>query len=191
MHTVCSILGPVFFRKAPWRADVKFATDLIVLETQGFSVAVRVRRMKAVSGYDLYNRFKGQFTIREWLPGGAPTELAKIAEGCANVMFYGWGGATAKEGVPDWHVLNLDVWRAVYRDCGCSVDEMKKRGLLATQELRDGTRFVAGLISNYPKQFVIASSKSGDEAYEGDIQDAWANMNVPGIHHDMAAVKIA
>jgi hypothetical protein len=102
-----SILGQCLMRCGDIEEDAMENTDLITLILDPVRVACRVRRNK-------YLQYIGEFTVRAALPTGVPTELEKILDGYGDLLFYGFCD-TAEQALVYWRLLDLDVFRDVYR----------------------------------------------------------------------------
>lgn len=92
---------------APLEQDMTEATDLMVFTARHVRIAARVRRPK-LTGDLLW-----QFTMRSKGANGGKTELAKITEGWADLMFYAHAsGQTEGEKFSRWFLIDLSAWRA-------------------------------------------------------------------------------
>ncbi len=80
-------------------ADRSRATDFVV-RVAGGDIACRIRKSE-------YWRRYGQVTLRYSRPSGAKTEVAKILEGYARWLFYGW----ADMEFVAWVLLDLNAVR--------------------------------------------------------------------------------
>ena len=70
-------------RVAPRMADIKRATDLVMVRHGGEDFSLRLRRPGYLDSYGL------QFTVRTERLNGVKTELAKYREGFGHYFFYG------------------------------------------------------------------------------------------------------
>lgn len=106
MEQVKQIVGPRLLVKAPLEVDLREATDLMVMKSGDFRLAVRVR----TPGY--FDRYPDDFTLRHWLRGNVPSELSKIKQGYADWMFYGHQlTESPRDGFRNWRLFNLDAIR--------------------------------------------------------------------------------
>lgn len=117
--TIKRLVGPYLLEEAPFEVDTKQATDLIVMKGKDLMIAARVRR----PGY--YEKYGNQFTIRCKRESGAETELAKIANGWADMMFYGFADRLDNTDISHWMLIDLAAWRGHmirrsndYPECG-------------------------------------------------------------------------
>lgn len=92
-------------RPASEEADRKHATDLVASkEGRTYRVATRVRRAH------LRERYGHQFTVRDLRLSGARTELSKMRQGWADLMFYGWAKADETR-LTAWFLGRMGVFR--------------------------------------------------------------------------------
>jgi hypothetical protein len=101
----CEIIGPLLLRKTSFDVDTKQAADLTLLKADGITIAARTRTRAYL---DRFGPF--QFTIRSHQPTGCKTELAKIKEGFADWMFYGFETEEGDD-IDPWIIINLNSFR--------------------------------------------------------------------------------
>ena len=90
--------------------DRREATDLVILQCDGFRIACRVRRHKRRA------RYGHQFTIRTDRPSGARTELQKVLAGWGDYLIYGFVDVDERT-FDHWLLGDLDVFRRWYARC--------------------------------------------------------------------------
>lgn len=142
------ILGHYLFREATWEQDAREATDLIVLKAEAIRIGVRIRRPAEA---DKAN-YRNEFTIRCERTGGVKTELAKIADGWGDYLFYGF----ARPDAPNLRgglLGDLDVFRRWRLDrlaaTGKEPGEMR-------HNLDGSSSFRVYKIAQLPSPFIIA-----------------------------------
>jgi len=104
------ILCDFFINVAPMEKDCNEATDLIVMQTTGASIACRVRQ----NNY----RFFNDMTIRSKTRNNKYTEISKIIDGFGQYYFYGWADKN-EEHIEKWLLGDLNVFRAHLIRKGC------------------------------------------------------------------------
>ena len=104
------ILCDFFIDVAPMEKDCTEATDLIVMQTTGASIACRVRKNEY--------RFFNDMTIRSRLQSGMKTEISKIIDGFGQYYFYGYADKQ-EESIEKWLLGDLNVFRAHLIRKGC------------------------------------------------------------------------
>lgn len=104
-RTIRSILGN-FFIGQDTEEDQKRATDFLTFTVNPFRVAVRLRR------YKYFKDYSKQFTIRYSRPSGVKTELAKILEGFADYLLYGFV-SVSQEKIIQYFIGDLSIFRAI------------------------------------------------------------------------------
>jgi len=98
------IIGPRILEISSFEVDTKNASDLIVFSAKNLLIACRVRRPKFID-------YWGEFTIRAKRDSGAITELSKIVNGWADIMFYGYASNNGIS-IKAWHLIDLNAFRA-------------------------------------------------------------------------------
>ncbi len=126
---------------ADFETDTKQATDFVVLRSENYQVACRIR-----NSFKYMARFNYEFTVRNSRPSGTETEMSKIRSGWASHMLYGYGDPETRELVA-WWLLDLDVFR---RD----IDGLLQRQY--RQDNKDGTTFYAWKLKDWPADLVVA-----------------------------------
>lgn len=109
MPSIKSIVGPRLLEVSPLYVDRNQGADLLVLENRNLTIACRVRSSEASS------RFCGDFTIRLSRDSGSKTELAKVAEGWGDWLFYGFEASRGSVEVDPWWIIDLDAFRLAVR----------------------------------------------------------------------------
>lgn len=91
--------------EAPPDEDAERNTDLMVLALNtDVRIGCRVRR------YKYFEKYSGQFTIRNTRPSGVKSELTKILENWGRYLFYGISNE-AETGFVTWVIGDLSVFR--------------------------------------------------------------------------------
>lgn len=137
-----ALIGPFLLQESEPEVDMKQATDLVILKADDVAIACRVRR----HGYA--DKYPDQFTVRAHRDSGARTELSKIMNGWADLMFY--GHASEDETMIDkWMLLNMDQFRD---DC------KNRRGEVVWQrkDNGDGTQFIAFDANSFDPKIMVA-----------------------------------
>jgi len=98
------ILGETFIGEAPAEDDAVRNTDLIVLRLRELRFACRVRK------HHYMERYRDEFTIRSGRTSGNKTELAKIAEGWGDYLFYGFCDESEQR-LAWWCIIDLNAFR--------------------------------------------------------------------------------
>jgi hypothetical protein len=104
LPTVQAIAGTQFMVEAPYEDDAKRNTDLIVLQSGGIRLAVRLRSQQ------YWHRYPGEFTIRYSRPMGTLTEFDKIIDGWGDYFFYGFRHRNPPRLIA-WGILDLTAFR--------------------------------------------------------------------------------
>lgn len=162
MRDAKDIIGPLLIEDSSFEVDTKKATDLVLFEAKPQMIACRLRR----DGF--HKRFPWDFTVRSARDSGAKTELSKIIEGWADLMFY--GHIHENKRIMSWFLISLKAFReALIKDNRRDVKlSFQKKGN------GDGTHFIAYDIRSFPSHICLASShpipffgKSKDLALRG------------------------
>jgi|TARA_B100000315_G_C14518407_1_gene560332 hypothetical protein len=103
--TIKKIVGAYLLEESPEIIDMKEASDLVLVRAKNMMVACRLRR----PGYLNYIH---EFTIRSQVSGGGTTEFEKIVNGFGDWMFYGHADEGNGLEISNWHLIDLDAWRA-------------------------------------------------------------------------------
>lgn len=106
LPAIRTIVGPHLLVPSTIEADIKQATDLMVLRARDMTIAARVRR------HGFADRFPYEFTVRAARDSGAKTEIEKITEGWGDWMFYGHQASPHSLSVHPWWLIDLSAWRA-------------------------------------------------------------------------------
>lgn len=143
-----ALVGPHLLCESPLVVDMQQAADLIVMRGRDMMIACRVRR----AGFA--DRYPFEFTVRSRLDNGAKTEMAKLAEGWGDWMFYGHA-ANDNGDISRWWLIDLHLWRAAlirnsFRD--------KPRVFHKAQSNGDGSHFFAFDLRDFNPPILIAGS---------------------------------
>jgi len=150
------LVAPHLLAEAPLMVDQQEATDLIVMRARDMKIACRIRRPE----YRV--KYAGQFTIRSHCGNNAKTELAKIVEGFADWMFYGFAVDDDSDQIKPWYLISLDAWRAhMIR----GKKQLKKCGGCGQKTNSDNTKFAWFKIDKFPSDppLLIASSNAQEQ----------------------------
>jgi hypothetical protein len=147
--SIKQIVGPYLLVPASLELDAHEATDLLVFKARDVRIAARMRAAEYAAQYPF------DFTIRSSRDSGVETELSKIVSGWGDWLFYGFDGG-ARNVLP-WWLLDLNVFRrALHFDLA---SETKK--IRCTKKANgDGTHLAAYDILSFPRDLVVASSRS-------------------------------
>lgn len=118
-----------------FEVDTQQASDLVVLNAKGLSIAARVRR----PGYaDAYGH---DFTIRLKRDNGQKTEMRKILDGWADWMFYGHAHPAEAGEIIRWMIIDLKSFRAHWIRELTKRNQGKKTIRCGKKSNEDGTHF--------------------------------------------------
>ncbi len=141
------LLGQLLIDEPPIEEDRERNTDLMVLRLAAVRVGCRVRRHSA------FERYGGEFTIREGRPSGAKVELTKIVEGWGDYFFYGFASVD-EQTLCAWMLGDLNVFRLWFMR-----EIARNKGVLPgkPQANTDSnpSRFRAFNISDLPRDFIV------------------------------------
>jgi len=101
------ICGETFIETSSPVDDIHHATDLKVYQISPLNIACRIR------GFEYFDRYNGEFTIRSSRISGSKTELEKIMSGWGDYLFYGFSDKTGEKLV-SWMIGDLNVFRNVW-----------------------------------------------------------------------------
>jgi len=85
------ICGETFIETSSPVDDIHHATDLKVYQISPLNIACRIR------GFEYFDRYNGEFTIRSSRISGSKTELEKIMSGWGDYLFYGFSDKTGEK----------------------------------------------------------------------------------------------
>lgn len=142
-----SILGQHLIGEPPQEEDQMRNTDLMVLKMEAVRIACRIR----TPGY--YDKYGGEFTIREGRPTGHKTELTKIIEGWGHYFFYGHAGDSDR--LLAWGLGDLNVFRIWH-----SRELVRHGGVLPGKQQNNhdnSSSFRAFRWAEMPVEFIVAS----------------------------------
>ena len=127
-------------RVATHAEDVCKATDLVLCSTPAKNFAVRIRNRG-------YTKYFNEFTIRTSSKQG-PSELDKIVDGNADLMFYGFANGPD---IVHWYILDLDFFRAGIKSL--NIQTLQVLGVVLKHKNKDGSRFISISISAWDSIF--------------------------------------
>lgn len=141
------IVGPHLLNVTSFEVDTRQAADLVVMHARGVTIACRVRR----PGYLM--KYRDEFTIRSRLDSGATTELSKIYDGWADLMFYGHAAPGDDIGFSHWMLISLDAFRA-------QLIRYPDNTYYVEKDNRDGTHFAVFNVNQFTGQPPLLVARS-------------------------------
>jgi len=160
LRKIRAIVGPYLLSKSPFQKDTQEATDLVMLRGRVKDVAVRVRRHKYLQ------RYPHDFTLRARTYAGRTSEVEKIMQGYADVMFYGWMNADQSD-IKAWMILDLNSLRRAFMGC-----DWQNEYDTGTKPNGDGSKLRYFDVRSLPDDVIVTRQKSEEQRDTQPVEPA-------------------